>query len=138
LVEAKSIGADFVLLIAAVLSPKELKSLAAFAKSLGLGVLMEVHNREELISSICPDLDLVGVNNRNLKTFQVSLQTSMDLAEDIPREFVRISESGIKSVEDILSLRSYGYDGFLIGESFMKTKDPGGACKNFIQKLEAL
>ncbi len=135
LLEAKAYGADVVLLIAAVLSRKEIKHFSEFAKKLGLEVLLEVHNEEELTKSILPSIDLLGVNNRNLKTFEVSLDTSKNLASKIPNDFVKVSESGISSVEAIKELRLYGYKGFLIGESFMKTDDAGKSAREFIKKL---
>jgi indole-3-glycerol phosphate synthase len=132
ILEAKSWGADVILLIAANLKSKQLKSLARFAKSLGLDVLMEVHDKEELMASIDENLDLIGVNNRNLKTFEVSIQTSLDLANDIPNQFVKIAESGLNSASEIVTLQKAGFKGFLIGESFMKTNDPGAACSKLI------
>lgn len=138
ILEAKSIGADCILLIAAALEPKKLKELAAFAKSLGLEVLMEVHDGEELERSICEDLDLVGVNNRNLKTFEVSLQTSLDLVDKIPSDFVKISESGISDPKTLITLKKAGYDGFLIGENFMKSSRPEQAAYNFIKEYKKL
>jgi len=138
IVEAKSIGADCILLIAAALEPAKLKSLAYFAKSLGLEVLMEVHDGEELDRSLCDALDLVGVNNRNLKTFEVSLQTSLDLVNRIPSEFVKISESGISDPQTLIQLRTVGFDGFLIGENFMKSARPEQAAYNFIKEFKKL
>jgi indole-3-glycerol phosphate synthase len=135
ILEAKAHGADLILLIAAVLTREEIKSLSEFAKSLGLEVLLEVHNREELEKSIMPTLDMIGVNNRNLKTFEVSLDFSKQLAALIPDEFVKVSESGISSIEAINELKPYGYKGFLIGENFMKTDNAGKAAKEFISKL---
>ena len=137
LIEAKAHGADIILLIAAVLSREEIKQLSSAAKSLGLEVLLEVHNLEELEKSIMPSLDMLGVNNRNLKTFEVSLDTSKSLAEKIPSEFVKVSESGISSAAAIKDLKNYGYQGFLVGENFMKTSDPGLAAKDFINQLES-
>ena len=137
LIEAKAHGADIILLIAAVLTRKEIQQLSTQAKALGLEVLLEVHNTEELEKSIMPSLDLLGVNNRNLKTFEVSLETSKDLADRIPAEFVKVSESGISQVNAIQDLKNYGYQGFLVGERFMKTTNPGEAAQNFIQQLEA-
>ncbi|MFD0862581.1 indole-3-glycerol phosphate synthase TrpC [Sungkyunkwania multivorans] len=136
LLEAKAHGADVCLLIAACLTKDEIKSLSTFAKSLGLDVLLEVHNEEELHRSIMPSLDMLGVNNRNLKTFEVSLETSKSLSELIPDNFVKVSESGISNMEAIKELRPYGYSGFLIGENFMKTDDPGGSAMEFIRKLK--
>lgn len=135
ILEAKAHGADAILLIAAVLSHSEIKQLSEFAHSLGLEVLLEVHNREELEKAIMPSLDLIGVNNRNLKTFEVSLANSKGLAQYIPDEFVKVSESGISSTEAIFELQKFGYQGFLIGEHFMKTENPGIAVKSFINSL---
>jgi len=134
--EAKAWGADVVLLIAAALPSAQLKELAALAKELGLEVLLEVHNLQELESSICPQVDVVGVNNRNLKTFEVSVETSVALAGHIPSGFLKISESGISSPETIMSLQQHGYQGFLMGENFMKTQQPGEACAAFMAALE--
>lgn len=136
IIEAKSIGADAILLIAAVLSPKRLNELALFAKSFGLEVLMEVHNREELKSHLNEHLDVVGVNNRNLKTFEVNIETSIELAESIPNQFVKISESGISKPETVIKLMKHGFQGFLIGEYFMSHSRPGAACAEFIQKVK--
>ncbi|TDW48699.1 indole-3-glycerol phosphate synthase [Flavobacterium sp. 270] len=135
ILEAKAHGADLILLIAAVLTREEIQSLSQFAKKLGLEVLLEVHNQEELEKSIMPTLDMIGVNNRNLKTFEVSLDFSKELASQIPNEFVKVSESGISSVEAIQELKPYGYKGFLIGENFMKTDNAGEAAIEFINKL---
>jgi indole-3-glycerol phosphate synthase len=135
IIEAKAHGADLILLIAAVLTREEIKHLSEFAQSLGLEVLLEVHNLEELQKSVMPSLDMIGVNNRNLKTFEVSLDFSKELAAEIPNEFVKVSESGISSIEAINELKPYGYKGFLIGENFMKTDNAGQAAKDFISKL---
>lgn len=135
IVEAKAHGADVILLIAAVLTRDEIKRFSEVAKSLGLEVLLEVHNLEELEKSIMPSLDMLGVNNRNLKTFEVSTDISKQLSEKIPNDFVKVSESGISSVEAIQDLKKYGYQGFLIGENFMKTDDPGKSASEFIQEL---
>ena len=136
LLEAKAFGADAILLIAAVLTKEEIKQLSEFAQSLALEVLLEVHNQEELDKSSMPSLDLIGVNNRNLKTFEVSLQNSIDLINHIPNDFVKISESGITTTNDIKLLRSHGFQGFLIGESFMKTDNPGKSLAQFINELK--
>jgi indole-3-glycerol phosphate synthase len=135
ILEAKAHGADLILLIAAVLTREEIKQLSEFAESLGLEVLLEVHNLKELQKSIMPSLNMIGVNNRNLKTFEVSLDFSKELANEIPKEFVKVSESGISSIEAINDLKNYGYKGFLIGENFMKTDNAGEAAKQFISKL---
>ena len=136
IIEAKAFGADAILLIAAILSPQEILSFSKTAKSLGLDVLLEVHNLNELEKSIMPSIDLIGVNNRNLKTFKVSLETSRSLAEKIPAEFVKVSESGISEVASIKKLKAIGYKGFLVGENFMKTDNPGLAAKDFINQLD--
>lgn len=136
LLEAKAYGADVILLIAAVLTQKEIEQLSKFAKTLGLDVLLEVHNEEELKKSIMPSLDMLGVNNRNLKTFEVSLDTSKELSDLIPDDFVKVSESGISTIEAIKTLKEFGYKGFLIGENFMKTDNPGASAADFIQQLK--
>jgi len=133
--EAKALGADIILLIAAILTPAEIKKLSALAKSLGLNVLLEVHNLEELERSICKDLDAIGVNNRNLADFTVNIQTSFDLVNRIPDEFLKISESAISAPQTIKELKSAGFNGFLIGENFMKTGNPGQAMQDFAGQL---
>jgi indole-3-glycerol phosphate synthase len=135
LIEAKAHGADVILLIAAVLTRQEIKYLSEFAQSLGLEVLLEVHNEEELQKAIMPSLNMIGVNNRNLKTFEVSLSYSKELANAIPNEFVKISESGISNVADVKELQQFGYQGFLIGENFMKTDNAGFEASEFIKQL---
>lgn len=138
IIEAKSIGADVILLIAACLTPAEVKSLGAFAQSMGLEVLLEVHDEDELKRSLNPHIDLLGVNNRNLGTFHTDINTSKVLAEMIPDEFVKVSESGIHQAETVVDLMKYGFEGFLIGENFMKTGNPEKACREFIQQIKAL
>lgn len=137
-VESKSIGADAILLIAGVLKPDKLKSLAKFARSLNLEVLMEVHNEDELLRSLCDDIDLVGVNNRDLTTFKVDIETSIKLSELIPDNFVKVSESGISQPENIIDLKRHGFQGFLIGESFMTNSRPHKTCLDFIHQLSQL
>lgn len=132
--EAKAHGADVILLIAESLSKSLLLELTQTAKEIGLEVLVEIHSAEEL-EKLNPQVDLVGVNNRNLKTFEVDVQTSILLSEQIPAQFVKISESGLSDPESIAQLRAAGFKGFLIGETFMKTEDPGKACAEFIEKL---
>ena len=136
ILEAKANGADAILLIAAVLNREEIKSLSEFAQSIALEVLLEVHNQEELEMALMPSLDMIGVNNRNLKTFQVDLQTSLDLITKIPDDFLAISESGLSSTDAIRQLRSHGFKGFLIGENFMKTNNPGESLATFINELK--
>jgi indole-3-glycerol phosphate synthase len=133
--EAKAWGADIILLIAAILSPAEIQQLASLAKSLGLNVLLEVHNLEELQRSINPDLDAIGVNNRNLADFTVSVETSFKLAGHIPAEFLKVSESAISNTDTIKQLKAAGFNGFLIGENFMKEANPGTAMRGFVEGL---
>ncbi len=135
IIEAKSYGADVILLIAAILTQEEIKQFSQLAKSLSLDVLLEVHNEDELQKSIMPSLDMIGVNNRNLKTFEVSLDTSKTLSTKIPDEFVKVSESGISDIQSLQTLKTYGFQGFLIGENFMKTNNPGVNAKEFIKSL---
>ena len=133
--EAKAYGADAILLIAAILTKNEIFTFSKQAKELGLDVLLEIHNEEELRKSNLTNVDLVGVNNRNLKTFEVSLEYSKYLSKLIPKEKVKISESGISSVEAINELKNYGFQGFLIGENFMRTKNPGEEAIRFLKEL---
>lgn len=134
--EAKAIGADAILLIAAILDPKEIQRFSKLAKKLGLEVLLEVHNLDELKRSIMPGIDMVGVNNRNLKTFEVDLENSKKLADQIPSEFVKVSESGISETGSIKELQKFGFQGFLIGGSFMATDDPAKSASLFIEELK--
>jgi indole-3-glycerol phosphate synthase len=135
ILEAKAWGADIVLLIASILTPAQINQFAQLAKSLGLSTLLEVHDREELERSFSPYLDVIGVNNRNLKDFSVSVDTSLELAELIPNDFLKISESAISNIDTINLLKGVGYNGFLIGENFMKTENPGKAMKEFVAIL---
>ncbi len=134
--EAKAMGADLILLIASCLSIEEVQSFARLAKSLGLEVLLEIHDESEL-AHICEEVDLVGVNNRNLKTFEVSIQTSLNLINKIPSNKLAIAESGISDVNTIVTLRNAGFKGFLIGENFMKEADPSIAFADFVNQLKA-
>ena len=136
IIEAKSMGADCILLIAAHLTPNRCTELAQFAQSLGLEVLMEVHNQSEIESHCNPYLHVVGVNNRNLHDFNTSIKTSLELAAFIPKDFVKISESGITKAEEILQLREYGYQGFLIGGHFMQKAEPVKACRELIANIQ--
>jgi len=133
--EAKSIGADLILLIAAALSPSEVSALSDLAHALGMEVLLELHDASEL-DHMTSDIALVGVNNRNLNTFETSLQTSFDLAEKLPHDKIWVSESGLHHTKDLLDLRDAGFRGFLVGEAFMKTDDPGQACTQFVQQIQ--
>ncbi len=132
--ETKSIGADVMLLIAANLTIDQNQLLAKKAKELGLEVLLELHTQDEL-EYVNEYVDIVGINNRNLKTFEVDLENSIRLAEQLPGQLVKIAESGISDPDNILMLKQHGFQGFLIGENFMKTEDPGQACQDFIQYL---
>jgi len=135
IIEAKSIGADAILLIAAVLSTKETDRLSQFAKSLGLEILLELHDETEM-DRINQFTELVGVNNRNLKNFSVDINQSIKLAHSIPNNFVKIAESGISNIETLIELKSNGFQGFLMGEKFMATSRPEIACKDFIADLK--
>ncbi len=133
-IEAKSIGADAILLIAACLTKSEIVSLTEFAKSLGLEVLLEIH--EECESEKIPgSITIVGVNNRDLKSLKINLDTSFRLIDKLPKEKTKVAESGIESVESILQLKQAGYSGFLIGSYFMKHPEPSLACKEFIASI---
>lgn len=134
LYQAKVAGASAILLIASALTATETKQLASKAKELGLDVLLEIHNEQEL-GHINDKVDVVGVNNRNLGTFVTDVQISFDLVNKIPNEFIKISESGISQPQTVIDLQAAGYRGFLMGENFMKTADPGKALDEFIKQL---
>lgn len=135
LIEAKAFGAEVILLIAACLTKHEVQNMAKVAKGIGLEVLLEIHNKEEL-DHICDEVDLVGVNNRNLKNFEVSIANSLDLIDLIPQSKPAIAESGINNVDSIVTLQRAGFKGFLIGEHFMKETSPSIAFANFVQTLK--
>lgn len=137
LIEAKSIGADVILLIAECLTKAELLQLAKTAKGLGLEILVEIHSEKQL-EKINEYVDIVGVNNRNLETFNVNIHTSLNLIDKIPNDFEKISESGISNAKSVVRLNQVGYKGFLIGEHFMKTENPGESCRLFIEEVESL
>ncbi len=132
--EACLAGADAVLLIAAALSTERCLELASFAASLGLEVLLELHNESEL-GHICDDVNVVGINNRDLATFVTDTAVSERMAELLPPTMVRISESGISSPETVLRLRKHGFRGFLMGENFMRRPDPAAALAEFLKEL---
>jgi indole-3-glycerol phosphate synthase len=134
LVESKAFGADIILLIAACLGKQEAESLAKGAKKLGMEVLFEIHNSEEL-EKVNDYIDMIGVNNRNLTTFKVDINTSVELSRIIPKKFIKITESGFKDAKDVRYLKQFGYNGFLIGGAFMVTDNPGEACRTFISEL---
>lgn len=135
IIESKSYGADIILLIAASLSKEEVKKFSTFAKNLGLNVLLEIHNENEL-EHICDEVDVVGINNRDLKSFKVDLNHSIELCKKIPSDKIKISESGIDEVETIHLLKQNGFSGFLMGEKFMKEKNPGKAFADFVKELK--
>jgi len=136
LIEARSIGADVILLIAACLTVAQVKQLASFSKNLGLEVLLELHAEEEL-GHICDETNIIGINNRDLKTFDVDIERSLRMAEKIPFPKFKVAESGISSVNDILLFKQHGFDGFLIGENFMKATNPTIAFAEFVKQLKA-
>jgi indole-3-glycerol phosphate synthase len=138
IIESKSMGADIILLIAAILTPEQISSFALQAKNLGLNVLLEVHNREELERSITGNIDAIGVNNRNLADFTVNIQNSFDLVNLIPDDVMKISESAISDPAIITELKQAGFNGFLIGENFMKTDDPAAAMQRFVSELRSV
>ena len=134
LFQARLCGASAVLLIAADLSKQECKALLGTAHELGLEVLLEMHSEPELeYAELEPDM--CGINNRNLGSFVTDIQNSFRLAELLPKDVVKVSESGISNPDTVRALRAAGFRGFLIGENFMKTANPGTALKDFIQKL---
>lgn len=135
--EAKAFGADLILLIAAILSPAKVQELAEEAKSIGLEVLLELHAEEEL-AHVCEAVDMVGINNRNLKNFEVNLDHSIRMAAALPAHKLRIAESGIHSAEAAVYLKQHGFDGFLIGEYFMKQPDPAIAFAEFVNQFNQL
>lgn len=135
LVESRAMGSDVILLIAACLQPAETWQLAAKAKKLGLEVLLEIHEEKELVH-VCEEVDVVGINNRDLKTFSVDIERSIRLSERLPVDKLRVAESGIRNVETLLRMKMAGFNGFLIGEQFMKTPDPAIAFASFIDQLK--
>ena len=135
LIEAKANGADAILLIAACLDKYQIINLSEFAKEIGLEVLIELHNENELEKCLIDTIDIIGVNNRNLKTFEVDINTSIKLSNMIPEKYLKISESGISNYDEIRKLRDYGFKGFLIGELFMKNNDPGKEVLDLIEKI---
>ncbi|MBS4044502.1 MAG: indole-3-glycerol phosphate synthase TrpC [Chitinophagaceae bacterium] len=136
IIESKSIGADAILLIAAMLTPAQIKSFTAFAQALGLEVLLEVHTKEEILENQNVEVDLIGINNRNLNNFEVNIEQSIQIAEYINPQIIKVSESGIDNIHAIKTLKEHGFQGFLMGEYFMKQTNPGLACRQFIQKLK--
>ena len=138
LVEAKSIGADAILLIAAALRPEEVRGLAATARALGLESLLEVHSEEELQSHGCDEVHAIGVNSRDLRTFAVDVGIAERMIDRIPKGVVAVAESGITTADDLIRLRRAGYHGFLIGEAFMRQSKPEDGCRLFIEAVHRL
>ena len=132
--EAKANGADVILLIASILTPCQVSTLEEVAHQLGLEVLLELHDEAEL-GHVNSEIEMIGINNRNLNTFEVDVEQSARMAEKLDVKFIKIAESGIESPKTISYFRGVGFNGFLIGENFMKSDNPGLACKNFIQSI---
>lgn len=135
--EAKSIGADAILLIAEILTQEQVAGLSATAKELGLEVLLEMHDASQ-INKITRNIDIVGVNNRDLKTFKTNVKSSLDIIKELPDDICKISESGIHYAEQMIELSNAGFDGFLIGEKFMASPDPIAACAQLINDYNQL
>lgn len=136
IVEARAFGASAILLIASVLTAANIRELAAFAQSLDLEVLLEVHQSAEIPDDLT-DISVVGVNNRDLRDFSVSIERSFEIAQILPADLVKVSESGLNDAATILKLKKAGFDGFLIGETFMKTADPAAACAKLIGEIQS-
>ena len=134
IIEARAMGADAILLILAMLSDAQAEELAAAAREQGLSILPEVHNAEELHRALLLDTQLIGINNRNLHDFSISLQTSIDLLADVPDDRVLITESGIHTNADIKQMNTAGIHGFLVGESLMRQPDPGAALTTLLKE----
>lgn len=132
--EARAIGASAILLIAAILEKNEIEELTALAESMGMDVLLEIHSKDEL-HKISPKNKIIGINNRDLKSFEVNLDRSKVIASELDRDIIKISESGISSVDNVIDLYRTGFQAFLIGETFMKTSDPGKTASEFINEL---
>ena len=135
--EAKALGADLILLIAACLTKEEVVRFSTVARSLGLEVLLELHDEDEL-GHVCETIDLVGINNRSLKTFDVNIARSLRMAGQLPKDKLKVAESGIDDPAQVKLFRENGYSAFLIGENFMKTNDPGMALNDFRNQIELL
>lgn len=135
--EARSIGADAILLIAEVLTDKELKEFSSLAYSLGMEVLFEVHDKESILK-LPAETRIVGINSRNLKDFSVNIEHSTNLFKHLPKDVIKIAESGVDSPEMLIKLKKEGFNGFLIGERFMRDPNPGKACEQFITRVKEL
>ena len=134
-VEAKSIGAGAILLIASILTKKEVDTLSGLALNLGMDILFEIHEFTDL-DKMSPNIRIIGVNNRNLKTFDMSMDNSDELYQYLPEECLKVAESGFQTAEDVIRLFKKGYDAFLIGERFMRSDDPGQSASIFIDNLK--
>ena len=130
--QAAAHGADAILLIAAILTERELRDFREAAARYRMAALVEVHNRRELDAAISAGSEIIGVNNRNLATFELTIETSIELAEHMPEGVLRISESGIHDAADVARLRAAGYTAFLVGEHLMKSGDPAGALRRLV------
>ena len=137
ILESKSLGADVILLISECLTKQQIQKFTDFAHSLHLEVLLELHSKEEL-PKIYDKIDFLGINNRNLKTFSTNIENSIHMYPFLPKEIIKISESGLSRIESIKRLQEIGYKGFLIGENFMKEEKPGQKCREFIQNFEKM
>lgn len=135
ILETKAMGADVMLLIASILEAKEIQRFAKMAKNIGLEVLLEVHTQSEIEEKFCDEIDILGINNRNLHTFEVDIENSIRLAQSLPSNLPKIAESGINDTATLLRLKENGFQGFLIGERFMKQEKPAVACKEFANIL---
>jgi|SRR5690625_777952 len=133
--EAKSIGADIILLIAEILTKEDVRRFSDVAHELGMEVLLEIHSEDQLEKYV-DGIELIGVNNRNLKDFTVDIRHSIDLFSNLPQKAVKISESGIRSADEMVTLAEAGFDGFLIGTQFMKTSDPVSACTRLLDEFK--
>jgi indole-3-glycerol phosphate synthase len=135
IIQSKAMGADVILLIAKILTKKQMQSYTNLAHELGMEVFLETQNEEEILENMDLNFDLIGINNRNLNSFEVSVENSIKLAQLLPKSSLKIAESGINSLETIQLLQANGFNGFLIGEYFMKEENPAEKCKNLIQQL---
>ncbi|WP_395045107.1 indole-3-glycerol-phosphate synthase [Flavobacterium sp.] len=135
IIQSKTLGADVILLIAKILTHQQMHNYTNLAHQLGMEVFLETQNETEILSVLDIDFDLIGINNRNLNSFEVSIENSIKLAKLLPESSIKIAESGIQSVETIKLLKQNGFNGFLIGEYFMKEQNPAEKCKELIQQL---
>lgn len=134
--QSKAMGADVILLIAKFLTKSQLQSFSNLAHELGLEVFLETHSETEILDNLDLPFDLIGINNRNLNSFEVAVENSIKLAELLPKSCVKIAESGIQDFETVQLLKKYGFNGFLIGEYFMREQNPAAKCAELIQKLK--